>query len=71
MRYLRTTRHRMRALQRYTVQVPRVWVNAWQQTGAARDVHGVIVVDFPGAYDERFGLRPDRIALPVPSTLVV
>lgn len=60
----------MRALQRFTVNVRRQEVTAWQARGDVSEVQpGTFVLSDPLRYDERLGMLPDG-ALPAPEALV-
>ena len=67
------SRARMRALQRYTVQVSRRDRAAWVRAAFARHVaeDAICVLDDASAYDARFGLVPARIGELDPDGLVV
>lgn len=70
------SRGRLRALQRFTVNVPKKLVAEWLRTGAARLVGegGMVtaVTDLSGrAYDPRFGLLLDRVGDTAPDALIV
>jgi CRISPR-associated endonuclease/helicase Cas3 len=68
------SRDRLRALQRYTVQVPRRVREGWLASGAAREVAGTVVAlhdAFAGAYDERFGLMIAAVGVADPEQLVI
>lgn len=67
------SRARLRELSRVTVTVNRKDVEAWRRAGLVRDVAdgaATVLVD-ASAYDERFGLDPERVGLPPPSALVI
>ncbi len=58
------SRERLRALQRLTVNVKRADRERWIQSGYARWVRDTVVVldkRFASAYQDRFGLIPDRV----------
>lgn len=60
------SRMKLRALQRYTVTVPRKFRDDWVASGAAKEIaETVTVVDglFAHAYDERYGLMVDRVGV--------
>jgi CRISPR-associated endonuclease/helicase Cas3 len=66
------SRQGFRRLQRFLVQVQRKLVDAWLASGAVEVVEGVHVLkpEHAGAYDERFGLVPERV-VGVLSTLLI
>lgn len=66
------SRERLRALQRFTVTVPRRERDRWLASGAAREVAETVVALGPGseAYDERLGLLLDRVGVADPRTLI-
>jgi CRISPR-associated endonuclease/helicase Cas3 len=57
------SREGFRRLQRFLVQVPRKLVEGWIASGAVEVVEGVNVLKaaHKGAYDDRFGLIPERV----------
>ena len=57
------SREGFRRLQRFLVQVQRATVEAWLASGAVEMVEGVHALkrEHAGAYDERFGLIPERV----------
>jgi CRISPR-associated endonuclease/helicase Cas3 len=57
------SRGRLRALQRFLVNVPRAQVAQWSASGAVRDVEGTAVLapQFAHAYHPRFGLLPELL----------
>lgn len=67
------SRERLRALQRFTVTVPRKLRQAWLERGLARQASDTVVFLGPEhgpAYDDRFGLMPDRIGILDPGVLI-
>lgn len=67
-------RETLRALQRYTVNVPRVDLERWLREGYVRLVgETVAVLDgaYSAAYDERFGLVPGKVGARTPGALIV
>ena len=68
------SRGRLRALQRFTITVERRRLEAWIQGGIVRRVADTVsVLDelYQPAYDERFGLLPDRVGQVETGSLVV
>lgn len=68
------SRDRLRALQGFTVQVNTKLQELWLAQGILRLVAGTVLVlgpEWEPAYDERFGLVPERVGLLNPETLVV
>lgn len=67
------SRSRLRALQRYTVQVPSKDRETWIAAGAAEWIGETVVAlgtAHHAAYDERFGLVPSRVGVCSPETLI-
>jgi CRISPR-associated endonuclease/helicase Cas3 len=67
------SRWALRELRRTTISVNRRDVAAWQQAGFVRELRDGIanVLLNLEAYDDRFGLVPERVGLPSPSEFVV
>lgn len=68
------SRGRLRALQRFTVNVRRDLRDKWLGSGCARMVCDTVVVlneIFASAYTKRFGLIPDRVGVAGASALIV
>lgn len=68
------SRERLRALQGFTVQVQAKQREVWLARGLARPVADTVVVlgpELAPAYDERFGLVPERVGLLDAGSLVV
>lgn len=66
------SRQRMRALQRYTVTVPRKLPDEWIRRGYAELVADSVPYLFPSAaYDWRFGLDCERVGPLDPSLLII
>lgn len=67
------SRDRLRALQRATVNVRKRDLEVWKRTGSVRPYGEAIVYGLVGdaAYDERFGLVPDRVGSLSPEQSVV
>lgn len=68
------SRARLRALQRFTVTVPRALREQWIAQGLVRHVRETVAVlggMFAGAYSERFGLVPERVGVAAASALIV
>ncbi|HLU64970.1 MAG TPA: CRISPR-associated endonuclease Cas3'' [Kofleriaceae bacterium] len=68
------SRDRLRALQPYTINVPRRLLDAWARSGAASSVAETVhALEGPRleAYDRRFGLVPERMGSFDPSWLIV
>ncbi len=73
LRFAGPSRARLRELSRVTVTVNRKDVEAWKAAGLVEDIAdgaATVLLD-AGAYDERFGLDPERVGLPAPSSLIV
>jgi CRISPR-associated endonuclease/helicase Cas3 len=67
------SRERLRALQRFTVTVPRKLRQEWLERGLARQASDTVVFLGPEhgpAYDDRFGLVPDRVGILDPGALI-
>lgn len=67
------SRERLRALQRFTVTVPRKLRDAWLQQGLARlaaETVAYLGPEHASAYHERFGLLLDRVGVLDPSFLI-
>ena len=68
------SRERLRALQGFTVQVQAKQRDSWLAQGLLRGVADTVVVlgpELSPAYDERFGLVPERVGLLDAGPLVV
>ncbi|OJH37900.1 CRISPR-associated endonuclease Cas3'' [Cystobacter ferrugineus] len=68
------SRERLRALQGFTVQVKATQRDVWLARGLVRWVADTVVVlgpELTPAYDERFGLMPERVGLLDAGSLVV
>lgn len=66
------SRQRMRALQRFTVTVPRKLPEEWMRLGYAERVADSVPYLLPGAaYDMRFGLDYERVGPLEPSLLII
>ncbi|NTX51786.1 CRISPR-associated endonuclease Cas3'' [Myxococcus sp. CA039A] len=73
LRKLGPSRDRLRALQRFTVTVPRKVREAWVSRELARFVADTVVFLGPEhgpAYDEKFGLVPTRVGILDPGVLI-
>lgn len=71
---LGASRARLRQLQRYIVTVPKKHLAAWVSRGYVREVaEAVHVLDslWMSAYDERFGLVPDRMGRADPELFII
>lgn len=67
------SRARLRALQPFSINVPKRMRSAWLASGAAREVaESVVVIEgaMGAAYDERFGLVLENVGLADPALLV-
>ncbi|MBJ6763512.1 CRISPR-associated endonuclease Cas3'' [Myxococcaceae bacterium JPH2] len=67
------SRERLRALQRFTVTVPRKVREEWLAGGMAELIHDTVTflgTAHRSAYGERFGLVPDQVGLRDPSSLI-
>jgi CRISPR-associated endonuclease/helicase Cas3 len=68
------SRQTLRAIQRYIVNLPRRLLDSWRAAGVVRDVADTVAVldgPFGVAYDNRFGLMPDRVGVAARAALVV
>lgn len=74
-RALGPSRERLRALQRFTINVPVRWRDEWLARGTAELVADAVVALRPefarAAYDERFGLLPERVGIADAAALVI
>lgn len=73
LRVLGPSRARLRELARVTVTVNRKDVEMWRREKLVEDIAegaATVLLD-SNAYDDRFGLDPERVGLPAPSTLIV
>jgi len=73
LRRLGPSRERLRALQRFTVTVPRKVRQEWLERELARlasDTVAFLGPEHEPAYDARFGLVPDRVGVLDPSFLI-
>jgi CRISPR-associated endonuclease/helicase Cas3 len=72
LRRFGASRDRLRALQRYIVQIRTGQRQAWLDAGYATEIEGVVVLDpDSGGYDSRFGLEPDRVGQRTPESLII
>lgn len=68
------SRARLRALQRFLVNVPRRAVERWQAEGLAEIVAETVTVlpqPFAAAYDSRFGLVPEWVGIADAASLII
>lgn len=73
LRILGPSRARLRELARVTVTVNRKDVDSWRREKLVEDIAdgtATVLLDST-AYDERFGLDPERVGLPAPSALII
>lgn len=67
------SRGRLRALQRYTINVPKTALEKWVKQGVVTRVHDVVATLEGGvlaAYHDRFGLEPDKVGQIDPEELI-
>ena len=67
------SRGRLRALQRYTINVPKTALEKWVKQGVVTRVHDIVAVLEGGvlaAYHDRFGLEPDKVGQIDPEELI-
>lgn len=73
LRILGPSRDRLRELARVTVTVNRRDVELWRREKLVEDIAegtATVLLD-ANAYDDRFGLDPERVGLPAPSALII
>lgn len=71
LEFVGASRDRLRALQRYTINVDRRERQRWLDHQLAMEVESVVVLLDDSAYDKRFGLVPNQVGHRDASTLIL